>query len=128
MRDPKAKIIPASRELLSISIEESTLYNRTDGTHVEMSLAFIDMRDPLLIISEFTPEDLEPGIPSQSTILSVEEAILLRDLLNRSSVAAILDATEEDRLKRCAGFSIAELDQMGAMYQAEQATKLEAQS
>lgn len=73
--------------------EISTSYNRTDGKRVEMVMMKQWACGPTeLLIGAYRTQDNPNCNTSQYVALSIEEARILRDLLNREDVQALLNA------------------------------------
>ena len=107
-----ASILPGSRELVSTEIEEAVIYARTDGKQIDMALAFIDMQDPLLLLMQYVGKPSSENDAETGLVLSIDEARLLRDLLNRPTVVAILEETKEQRVRRSPGFTLEEVTRL----------------
>lgn len=84
------KIIPSSRLFLSTELEELITYDRIDGKHVEMTVCFVAKDEAVLSMSVYAQRGTD--ISDEALVLSLPEARLLRDLLNRPEVAALLEA------------------------------------
>lgn len=98
-------IIRSSRQFISTDIEELTTYNRTDGRHVEMTVCAVDSETSMFSATVYAGGNQE----EESLTLSIEEARLLRDLLNRPEVVELLE--ESGRMPRM-GLTLAEMERL----------------
>lgn len=89
-----ATIVPGSIRFRHSSFETTISYDRTDGTHVGISIAhplrFPDV--PELVIGIYRKGE---GEPYSYQSYSMAEARLFRDFLNRREASASLDEEEE---------------------------------
>jgi hypothetical protein len=80
------------------SFETAITYHRTDETFGQLTLVHEGhlLGPAELVLAMYTMKGLQEGIAREEVTLSVAEARLLRDLLNRPEVAAVLDADDEE--------------------------------
>lgn len=100
-------IIRSTRQFLSTDIEELTTYNRTDGRHVEMTVCAVDSETSMFSATVYAGQQEEESIS-----LSLQEARLLRDLLNRPEVVELLEA--DDTTSRT-GLTLAEMQRLSLL-------------
>jgi hypothetical protein len=96
-------IIQSSRQFISTDIEELTSYNRTDGRHVEMTVCAVDDETSVFSATVYAGNQEE-----ESLSLSLDEARLLRDLLNRPEVVELLEESHTPRM----GLTLAEMERL----------------
>lgn len=82
-------IIPSSRLFLSTDVEDLLAYDRSDGKHVEMTVCFVARHEAVLSMSIYA--DRHTSAPEEALVLSLPEGRMLRDLLNRPDVIALLE-------------------------------------